>query len=632
MNNDRYSKANEVVEKADIVGIIGSYIKLEKKGKDYVAICPFHNDHNPSLSVSPRLKLYNCFVCHEKGNVIHFVEKFENIPYREALRKVASTCGVEIKSNVSERDLKLEKYHKIMNDAVGLYESYLNLTSQGKEALDYLHKRNINDDVIKRFRIGLSNSDGTLITKNFLEEGKYLPIDLVNCGLIANDTNNKDRYYDLFRGRIMFPILDYRGNVIGFSGRIYNTDTGAKYMNSHEGFLFKKSSVLYNYSNAINDIKLNDRIIIFEGFMDVFAAYRAGINNSVCTMGTALTSEHVSIITNQTKNIVLCYDGDKPGIDASKRAIKMFQEAHANVRNVILPLNLDPDDYINKYGAEALRDLLLNKSVPAIDYLYEIAKRKLDINDATTVQVFIEEIKDLFNLYKSKVLEELFTKKMASDLGVDIETIKAELSKVKPTKQNDQDEEPLPADYNYDYDDIPPENYGYDVYPDNFEDDIKIVKKGTRVMQKYEKAEERLIYIALLDKNMANQIRRRLDDGEYVLRINRNILYKIYNYYNENDEMIYDDFYQKLNDDEKEKITLIREQLDSIYKVNSDDDSSIDKLYEGMDSNINCVKEVKFQKSIEDYGETTFENFEKKRAAKRNQVTVKKPYDPLSTD
>ena len=135
----------------------------------------------------------------------------------------------------------------------------------------------------------------------------------MNCGLIANDTNNKDRYYDLFRGRILFPILDYRGNVIGFSGRIYNTDTGAKYMNSHEGFLFKKSSVLYNYSNAINDIKLNDRIIIFEGFMDVFAAYRAGINNSVCTRGTALTSEHVSIITNQTKNIVLCYDGDNAG-------------------------------------------------------------------------------------------------------------------------------------------------------------------------------------------------------------------------------------------------------------------------------------------------------------------------------
>lgn len=643
MNDDKNSKINEVTEKADIVNIISNYIELKKAGKDYVGICPFHNDHDPSLHVTPQLKLFNCFVCHTKGNVIHFVSKYENISFGEALRKVAANCGVEIKSNASSYELKREKYLKIMNDATNLYESYLNLSTQGKEALEYLHNRKITDDVIKKFRIGLSNSDGTLITKTFLDEGKYLPIDLIGCGLINNDNNNKDRYYDLFRNRIMIPILDYRGNVIGFSGRIYksNNKSDPKYVNSREGFLFKKSNVLYNYSNAVNEIKTKDSIYIFEGFMDVYAAYRAGVENCVCAMGTAFTEEHVKMITKLTKNIILCFDGDTPGINSSKRTIKMFQKENVSIRNVILPYGLDPDDYINKYGGEALKDLLLNKTVSSVDYLYEMERRKLNIEDNTSIQAFIRGINDIFELFNSSIINEKYIKKVAEELGVDVESIKNEFSKIqkKTPSNNYEDYGDVPNDYYYppfNEDDIPPENYGDYNYPtDNLNDipnvevDTKAVKKGARIIRKYEKAEERLVYIALLDKTKANQIRRRLDDGEYVIKTNRNILYKIYNYYSKNDEMILDDFYQMLNEEEIDKVNQIRSTLDNVYKVNSDDDSSIDKLYEGMDSNIDCVKQVKYQKSLIDYDKTTLDNVEKKISAKRKLIVVKKKVDPL---
>ena len=340
------SQIDEVIQKADMAAIIGEYVTLTKKGSDYQGLCPFHNDNHPSLSVSPRKFCYSCWSCGAKGNVITFVQNFEHISFQEALQKVALKSNVKLDIKVSERELKFNKYYQIMSDVSNLYEFYLNNTDEGKEALEYLHNRNLTDDVIKRFHIGLSGSLGDTVTKAFLDNGKYLPIDLLELCLIGNDEKNK-RYYDLFRNRIMFPIEDYHGNIIGFSGRIYNTKSNAKYMNSKENVLFKKSNILYNYYEALNDIKKNDKIIVFEGFMDVIAAYRAGINNSVCTMGTALTVDQVRLLTGLTKNIILCYDGDEPGINASKRAIKMFIQAGANIRVCILPLGIDPDEYIN---------------------------------------------------------------------------------------------------------------------------------------------------------------------------------------------------------------------------------------------------------------------------------------------
>lgn len=631
MNNN--SKIDEVIAKADIASVIGNYVKLKKEGSDYKGLCPFHNDNNPSLSVSPRKHCYKCFSCGAKGNVITFIQNYKHVTFGEALREVAQTCGVEIETRVNPNEVRASKLHKIMDEACELYEFYLTNTTEGKEALEYLHNRNMDDDIIKRFRIGLSSVTGNIVTKALIESGKYLPLDLVDAGLVASD-QTKTRYFDLFRGRIMFPILDYRGNVIAFSGRIYNTESNSKYMNSHEGFLFKKSNVLYNYFHASNDIELNDCVIIFEGFMDVIAAYKAGVKNTVCSMGTSLTLDQVKVITKLTKNIILCYDGDTPGIEASKRAIKLFLDAKATVRNVILPYGLDPDDYLNKYGKDALKKLLLIDNVLAIDYLYEISKRKLNLNDASTIDVFVKEIADLFKIYNSKILEQITIKKMANDLGIDIKTVEEELKKYTISNQNN-DTYNVNSCYTNEFDDLTPppiNDYGYEVppieyenagYTDVIDDNVNTVKTASRVIQKYEIAEERLIYIALIDKEKANQIRRRLDDGEYVLKINRDILYKIYKYYNENEHMIKESFETRLNDEEKAQLDKIYNSLNPIFGLTGDDDTSYLQLLAGLDSNIECVKKVKYQKTLDDFGETNLDNYEQKRLLKKQLLKKK---------
>lgn len=604
----------EVINKADMVSIISKYVTLEKKGNDYKGLCPFHNDNNPSLSVAPRKKCYTCFSCHATGNVITFVQNIEHISFNEALRKVAEEAGVKLDIKVNPMELKFNKYYKIMDEASSLYEFYLNNTDEGKGALEYLHKRNLNDDIIKRFRIGLASSDGNILNKAFIESNKYLPIDLIEIGLIGNDTKN-NRYYDLFKNRIMFPIEDYRGNIIGFSGRIYNSESNAKYMNSHENVLFKKSNILYNYYHALNDIKLNDKIVIFEGFMDVIAAYRANINNSVCTMGTSLTEDQVRLISGLTKNIILCYDGDDPGIQASKRAIKMFLSAGCNIRVCILPVGIDPDDYINKYGSEKLNDLLLNKNVPAVDYLYEIAKRNLNIDNPNTISLFLKELKELSREFNSKILENYIIKKASSDLNVSASELEEELKGIIVENKKSDD------NYYENYD-VPVDNYGYyedytnlvppEIEENNFDfpnEDIVIpekkIKKVKKISRKYTDAEERLIYCAILNKKYAQQINSELKFEENVDKTCRDILQKIYNYYRKHDSLDLDEFSSDLNELEKEKINDIKYRLDLIFMNNSsneDEDNVSDLLLleRSISDCIKVVKEAKYQKSAID--------------------------------
>ena len=347
-SNTNESLIQKVIDNSDIVEVIGEYINLEKKGNDYKGLCPFHNDSNPSLSVSPQKKVFKCFSCNAAGNVISFVQRIENISFMDALKKVANKSGIKLNLKENPHEQRRQKYYKILNDATSAYEFYLHNTNEGKKALEYLEKRHISLDVIKKFRIGLSSHNENIICKVLLEQNKYLPIDLKEVGLIDDDTNGKE--VDLFHGRIMFPITDLKGNVVGFSGRVYDRESNSKYLNTKENEIFKKKEILFNYSSCVNDIKMLNHVFVFEGFMDVIACYRAGINNAIATMGTSLTENQVEIISSLTNNITLCYDGDNPGIEASKRAIKMFMKKNISLSSIVLPEGLDPDDYINKFG------------------------------------------------------------------------------------------------------------------------------------------------------------------------------------------------------------------------------------------------------------------------------------------
>lgn len=534
MNNFDDSLVQKVIDNSDIVKIISKYIDLEKKGNDYKGICPFHNDTNPSFSVSPQKKVFKCFSCNTAGNVITFVSKIENISFKEALKKVALESGIKINFRENPLDIKKDKHYKINDEACKTYEFYLANTNEGLKAIDYLKKRQITLDIIKRFRIGLSSHKDNIICKILLEQNKYLPIDLLELGLIDDFQGVKK---DLYHGRIMFPIKDLRGNIVGFSGRIYDTESNSKYLNTKENYLFKKKEILFNYSDAFNDIKLLDHVYIFEGFMDVIAAYRAGINNSIATMGTSLTENQIEIITKLTKNITICYDGDNPGIEATKRAINLFLKHNVNLSAIILPPGIDPDDYINKYGKDEFNKLLKNR-ISLVDYLYEISKRKLDKNDPNSIISFQKEIYKIIKDLNNESLSSYLINKLSTDLKLDNNKLEKDL-----------------INYNNNNEFI--DNIRASNKNNLKELDKKKLEHKKLDKRNYEEAEKGIVYLSFYNRDICMKVRKKLAIDEFINSINRNILFALYEYYDLAKEMKKDEFLKTLEPLELETLNTI---------------------------------------------------------------------------
>ncbi len=415
-----YQLKRRVVNETNIIEVVSEYVQLKKKGNSMFGLCPFHNDNNPSMSVSDKVKMYNCFSCGAKGNVISFVSKIENITEDQATIKLAKRLGIQIDEKKNAQTIKEERLIKVMEDAHEFYKFYLKNSDEGKQALEYLYNRGINDEIINEFEIGLSS-----INKDYLylalSKKNHNILDAINLGLVKED--NQDAYYDTFRSRIMFPIKNRYGKVVGFSGRIYTDSNQAKYINSIESDIFHKGEILYNYHNAIQSIRQLDSVYLFEGFMDVIAAKRAGINNCVATMGTALTTEHVNMLLSLTKNIILCFDGDSAGIKAMKRSAFMLSKYNNMPNSVVLPDGLDPDEYLNKYGSDKLLNYLDVNKKNVYYWLYELAYNKMIPNDIASVELFKNEVFDFLRIANQESIIAFFLKKLSNDLDVSVDKL-----------------------------------------------------------------------------------------------------------------------------------------------------------------------------------------------------------------
>lgn len=415
---------NEIRNKTDIVDVISKYVNLTKKGKNYFGVCPFHDDHSPSMSVSPEKQIYTCFSCGASGNVFTFVADFEKISFTEAVRLLGEKVGINIGTNISVSNKK-DEYFDIYSTANKFYQNSL-FTNLGKNAIEYLDKRHIDKDTIKKFGIGLSIQKVSLT--EYLINKKYSIDKLVDVGL----TNENG--HDIFINRIMFPIYDLSGNPVAFSGRIYNTKDTAKYVNTKETDKFKKGKILYNYHIAKEHLKKNDSVIIMEGQMDVIRASTVDIDNCIATMGTALTREHKSIIRNMANNVVLCFDGDAAGEKATISAIELLEDTGVNIKIVRLPDNLDPDEYILKNGKDSFLAQINNAS-NLIDYKMEILKKNKDFGNIKDISSYVNSaLKELIN-EKDNIIVELNLKKLSDNFNIDYETIKDKYNKLIKNKK-----------------------------------------------------------------------------------------------------------------------------------------------------------------------------------------------------
>lgn len=406
MNNDL---ANEIRSKTDIVDIIGERIPLVARGKNFFGVCPFHDDSNPSMCVSREKQIYTCFSCHATGNVYTFLMNYEHIDFREALRYLGEKVGVNVSSiNIKKKTTKFEPLYEAYNFAVKYFQNNLS-AAVGKEARSYLSKRGINEEAIKEFEIGLSLESRDDLTK-LLVSKKYELSTLNKIGLSSDD-------HDIYDDRIMFPLYDVSGQVVGFSGRIYKDVDQNKYLNTKETDIFKKGEMLYHYHVAREECRLKKSVIVMEGFMDVIRASIVGVKNTVALMGTALTNNQFNLIKRLSNNIILCLDGDDPGVKAMLSIGEHLLDEGVEVKVVVLPDNDDPDSFILKHGKDRFIGLVenalnfsdfkmqqLRKNVnfrsdeEKANYINEVLKETVKINDTIRVEIVLKRLEKEFDI------------------------------------------------------------------------------------------------------------------------------------------------------------------------------------------------------------------------------------------
>ena len=430
---------NAIRAKADIISIVGSYIPLTQRGKNYFCVCPFHDDHAPSMSLSSEKQIYKCFSCGATGNVFTFVSEFENVPFIEAVSIVANKCGMELsqatfKSNTSQ--IFKEEY-EIMELSQKFFQNNLR-TDAGKLALSYLKERGINDDIIKEFGIGLSiDSNDALLT--LLTKKNYDIKKLSDIGLI-NNVNGKT--YDMFSRRITFPLWDKDGNIVGFSARIYRGEKDAsKYMNSRESKIFKKGETLYNYHNAKDAAKREKKIIVVEGFMDAIRISASGIKNVVALQGTAMTQEQITLLKKLRVKVILCLDNDNAGLLATvnngEELVKNDIETHV----IRLSGEKDPDEYIIANGADAFLDNV-NNPLTFFEFKLNYLKHNKDLNNVEDLSAYINDVlKNLAN-NSDLILREVTLNKLAKDYDISLDVLKNKLNDLAPVEVKKVVEEP----------------------------------------------------------------------------------------------------------------------------------------------------------------------------------------------
>jgi DNA primase len=367
------SSVEQIKSKLDIVTVVSAYVKLEKAGGNWKGRCPFHNEKTPSFFVSPDRGSYYCFGCQAKGDIFTFVQEFEGLDFVGALKVLAERAGVELEKFNSVEKSEKDKFYSVLEQAVFFYQKKL---SENKTAQDYLKKRGITEETIKNFRIGFAPDEWRGL-HDFLSGKNVFVTEMLSVGLVKK-AEGQEKYYDRFRGRIMFPIADSSGRVVGFSGRILVADDKApKYLNSPETTLFNKSEILFGLDKAKKEIRLRDYSILVEGQMDLVMMHQVGITNTVASSGTALSVEHLTKLRRLSNRIIMSYDGDSAGFAASDRSGKLALSLGMDLKIAQMPEGVDPADLALK-NPDELREIL-RKSKHIIDFLTDaLLSRKLD--------------------------------------------------------------------------------------------------------------------------------------------------------------------------------------------------------------------------------------------------------------
>ena len=401
------STVDELLQKINIIDVVSKYVKLRRGGKDFIGLCPFHNEKTPSFTVSIEKQIYYCFGCHEGGNAINFVMKYENMSFQEALESLAREYGVEIKKGGTRRSTSFDAMGKLAD----YYHGNLN---RARHAVEYLSRRGITSDTIDEFKLGFSDRSRQGIQAFIKGSGVQADVFLSTGVLRAKEGS----IYDMFMGRIVIPIFDVNKKVIGFGGRAIEKDALPKYINSPESPIFSKGTTLFGIDKTRKQITEKNEVFIVEGYFDFISLYSSGLRNMVATLGTSVTEGQLSRLRNYTDNVTLMLDGDEAGIKSALRLISLFSELDLNSGMVVLPGGHDPDSFVRKEGVEGLSKIIETKK-PILDYYFDYCMAKWGTKTLENKRVFIKSVLPYIEGIKDGVKKRLYTKRLAELTGVE---------------------------------------------------------------------------------------------------------------------------------------------------------------------------------------------------------------------
>ncbi|HLS07955.1 DNA primase [Lentibacillus sp.] len=417
----------EVRKSNDIVDVIGEYVQLKKQGRNYFGLCPFHGEKTPSFSVTQEKQIFHCFGCGKGGNVLTFIMEMEQYTFYEALRFLADRSGVNLpvidqrqKSSISQENQSILSASEWI---AKLYHHLLRYTKDGKEGYQYFRDRGITDETIDVFQLGFAPNVKDF-TAEFLQKKGFHQQILVKAGLLS--LNDDNTITDKFRGRVMFPIRNHLGKIIAFGGRTISGQE-PKYLNSPESELFQKGKILYNFDLAKKHIRKQSEAVLFEGYMDVISAYQAGVKNAVATLGTSLTETQARLLRRYVDTVIICYDADEAGTEAAYKAALLLQKAGCHVKIANLRDNMDPDDFITEYGAEAFHNQVIKSSMTFTSFYMRYLKKDYNLSlEGDRIQ-YIEKLLQYLARIESSVEREYYLKEVSDSYNVSMDSLLQEI-------------------------------------------------------------------------------------------------------------------------------------------------------------------------------------------------------------
>ncbi|MGE5630119.1 MAG: DNA primase [Caulobacteraceae bacterium] len=425
-------KISEIIGKNDIVDVISEYMNLKRSGSNYTSLCPFHSEKTPSFSISSSKQIFHCFGCGVGGNVITFVQKIERISYVEALKMLAERAGIQLDENRDPKELEKAKLRKSLyrlnTEAARYFYSKL---VPGSKPMEYLSRRGLSESVIKKFGLGYA-PDGWHQLLDYLKNKGFSTDLIYKAGLIAK-AKDGERYYDKFRNRVMFPIIDLKGNVIAFGGRVMD-DSKPKYLNSPDTPVFNKGYNIYGL-NLVKKVTNLENIIVVEGYMDAISLHQFGISNAVASLGTAFTENQAKLLKRFSNEIIISYDADLAGQTATMKGLSILEKEGCNVKVLSIPSGKDPDEYIRKEGEEAFRDRI-KKSISLIEYKIESIKKGLDINNIQDRIKFTKGFSEILKDVESNVEVDAYINKYSKIMQVNETAVYAELNRLRGKNKN----------------------------------------------------------------------------------------------------------------------------------------------------------------------------------------------------